>query len=141
MDWACMLSCLCSVGLSRAISSCCMTSNRIQSTGPPRCCSRISPCASTAGILFVRTMNSVTLSAMHGAQGTVKLSMSCLHRLCGVSLKHLVPQVNILDAVRWLVRDTQPQDSLVFAFSGHGCLDVSDEQERDGILSSDYEQV
>ena len=56
-------------------------------------------------------------------------------------LKHSVPQVNILDAVRWLVRETQPQDSLVFAFSGHGCLDVSDEQKRDGILSSDYEQV
>ena len=59
----------------------------------------------------------------------------------GISLKESVLQVNILDAVRWLVRDTQPQDSLVFAFSGHGCLDVSEEQERDGILSSDYEQV
>lgn len=46
-----------------------------------------------------------------------------------------------MGAVRWLVGDSRPQDSLVFAFSGHGCLDVSREQERDGILSSDYEQV
>ena len=77
----------------------------------------------------------------HGAQDTKYLSKSCLHCLCGGPLKQPMPQVNILDAVRWLVNDTQPQDSLVFAFSGHGCLDVSDEQERDGILSSDYEQV
>ena len=78
---------------------------------------------------------------MHGAQDNMYLSKSRLHCLGGGTLMQAVPQVNILDAVRWLVRETQPQDSLVFAFSGHGCLDVSDEQERDGILSSDYEQV
>ena len=53
----------------------------------------------------------------------------------------IVLQVNIMGAVRWLVRDTQAQDSLVFAFSGHGCFDESHEQERDGIMSSDYERV
>ena len=50
-------------------------------------------------------------------------------------------QANILDAVQWLVRDTRAQDSLVFAFSGHGCFDASRDQERDGILSSDFEKV
>ena len=50
-------------------------------------------------------------------------------------------QMNIMDAVRWLVRDTQAQDSLVFAFLGHGCFDDSHEQERDGIMSCDYERV
>ncbi|CAL5219515.1 g1360 [Coccomyxa viridis] len=48
---------------------------------------------------------------------------------------------NIREAVQWLVRDSQAQDSLVFAFSGHGCMDVSHDQERDGILPSDYEKV
>lgn len=89
----------------------------------------------------MKAVNTVTASVMHGAQDAMYLSKSCLPCLCGGLLKHSVPQVNILDAVRWLVRETQPQDSLVFAFSGHGCLDVSDEQKRDGILSSDYEQV
>lgn len=50
-------------------------------------------------------------------------------------------QENIWEAVQWLVRDSQGQDSLVFAFSGHGCMDVSHNQERDGILPSDYEKV
>ena len=50
-------------------------------------------------------------------------------------------QDNIREAVQWLVRDSQAQDSLVFAFSGHGCMDVSHDQERDGILPSDYERV
>jgi len=50
-------------------------------------------------------------------------------------------QANILEAVQWLVRDTRALDSLVFAFSGHGCFDASRDQERDGILSSDFEKV
>lgn len=51
-------------------------------------------------------------------------------------------QDNILSAVRWLVDDCQPLDSLVFAFSGHGSLDtLCDEQGRDGILPCDFSQV
>ncbi|CAL8467614.1 g7152 [Coccomyxa elongata] len=46
---------------------------------------------------------------------------------------------NILSALSWLVSDCQAQDSLVFAFSGHGSLDTfSNEQSRDGILPCDF---
>lgn len=50
-------------------------------------------------------------------------------------------QANILAAVEWLVSDCQPQDSLVFAFSGHGTLDDSNAMGQDGILPSDFEEV
>ena len=65
--------------------------------------------------------------------------MPCNIKTC--SGRPVVLQVNIMGAVRWLLRDTQAQDSLVFAFSGHGCFNDSREQERDGIMSSDYERV
>lgn len=38
--------------------------------------------------------------------------------------------------------ECQAQDSLVFAFSGHGALDtISEDQGRDGILPCDFLEV
>ena len=71
----------------------------------------------------------------------VQLPDQCRPPLLCSTLTPSLMQVNILEAVQYLVRDSRAQDSLIFAFSGHGCMDVSHNQERDGILPSDYERV
>ncbi|KAI3827853.1 hypothetical protein L1987_01940 [Smallanthus sonchifolius] len=62
---------------------------------------------------------------------------SCIHILAEMDSHHQPTKRNIQEALRWLVKDNQPGDSLVFYFSGHGlCKPDFFDDELDGFNES-----